>query len=204
VKKGNMIINKANTLRFLSPSPTQENFLSKLPLHSQSDFSKYEKPMFRTLSSKFNLITPFKGDPFIGHLSTPITTSNITKSYLSLLPAYKQGLSPLLRGISIGYVHGYFLLGPFVKLGPLRDSEVANFVGFVSTLSFILILTTALLIYGYVTFSEEEKDTAKIEIDFLSFQGWKEFTSGFILGGFGGTSIAYMLLKIVPISVFSL
>ena len=196
-----MIINKANTLRFLNPSPTQENFLSKLPLHSQSDFSKYEKPMFRTLSSKFNLITPFKGDPFIGHLSTPITTSNITKSYLSLLPAYKQGLSPLLRGISIGYVHGYFLLGPFVKLGPLRDSEVANFVGFVSTISLLIILTTCLLIYGFVTFSEAKDKTNKSGIDFLTSKGWRQFTSGFIVGGFGGAGIAYILLKLITVDI---
>jgi photosystem I subunit 11 len=64
----------------------------------------------------FDVISTFEDDPFVGHLSTPITTSSITKTYLSLLPAYKPGLSPLLRGINIGYVHGYFLLGPFVQL----------------------------------------------------------------------------------------
>ena len=119
--------------------------------------------------NSFDLISPFQGDPFVGHLSTPISTSNLTKSYLSLLPAYKKGLSPLLRGINIGFVHGYLLLGPFVELGPLRDSEVANFIGFVSTISLIIILTTALLIYGYVRFSENE--TPK-KVDFLSSKGW--------------------------------
>ena len=89
-------------------------------------------------NTAFDVIAPFQGDPFVGHLSTPITTSTLTKTYLSLLPAYKAGLSPLLRGISIGFVHGYFLLGPFVKLGPLRDSQVANFVGFISTRSIAL------------------------------------------------------------------
>ena len=98
----------------------------------------------------FDVVATFKGDPFVGHLSTPVTASNLTKTYLSLLPAYKSGLSPLLRGINIGFVHGYFLLGPFVKLGPLRNSEVANFVGFVSTISLLIILTTCLLIYGFV------------------------------------------------------
>mmetsp|Transcript_40857 Transcript_40857/g.41730 ORF Transcript_40857/g.41730 Transcript_40857/m.41730 type:complete len:156 (-) Transcript_40857:59-526(-) len=141
----------------------------------------------------YDVVAPFENDPFVGHLSTPITTSNITKSYLSLLPAYKSGLSPLLRGINIGCVHGYFLLGPFVKLGPLRNSEVANFVGFVSTISLIIILTTGLLIYGYVRFSENETVTSKV--DFLSAKGWSQFTSGFIVGGFGGASVAYVLLK---------
>jgi photosystem I subunit 11 len=155
-----------------------------------------EKPVTKT----FDVVSPFQGDIFVGHLSTPITTSNLTRSYLSLLPAYKAGLSPLLRGINIGYVHGYFLLGPFVKLGPLRDSQVANFVGFVSTISLLIILTTCLLIYGFVSFSDsktEESSDKKELVDFLNSKGWSQFTSGFIVGGFGGTSIAYILLKLV-------
>jgi photosystem I subunit 11 len=110
------------------------------------------------------------------------------KNIFRLLPAYKAGLSPLLRGINVGFAHGYFLLGPFVKLGPLRNSEVANFVGFVSTISLIIILTTALLAYGYVTFSDSKEN--KTTVDFLNSKGWSQFTSGFIVGGFGGASIA--------------
>ena len=154
----------------------------------------------------FDVVAPFQGDPFVGHLSTPITTSNLTKNYLSLLPAYKSGLSPLLRGINIGFVHGYFLLGPFTKLGPLRDSEVANFIGFVSTLSLIVIMTACLLMYGYVTFSQSKKiigEEKKSAVDFLNPIGWRQFSSGFILGGFGGSGIAYILLKLVNIEFFS-
>jgi photosystem I subunit 11 len=145
----------------------------------------------------FDVVAPFKGDPFVGHLSTPITSSNLTKTYLSLLPAYKSGLSPLLRGINIGFVHGYFLLGPFVKLGPLRNSEVANFVGFVSTISLLIILTTCLLIYGFVTFSDSKDSTKSSVVDFLTAKGWRQFTSGFIVGGFGGAGIGYILLKLI-------
>jgi photosystem I subunit 11 len=143
----------------------------------------------------FDVVSPFQGDPFVGHLSTPITSSNLTRAYLGLLPAYKSGLSPLLRGINIGFVHGYLLLGPFTKLGPLRDSQVANFVGFVSTISLIIILTTCLLIYGFVTFSESKENGEKVSIDFLTAKGWRQFTSGFIVGGFGGAGIGYVLLK---------
>ena len=154
--------------------------------------------MISKKADKFDVVAPFQGDPFVGHLSTPITTSNLTKAYLSLLPAYKTGLSPLLRGINIGFVHGYFLLGPFVKLGPLRDSQVANFIGFVATISLIIILTAGLLIYGFVTFSNKNKsEEKKGAIDFQSATGWREFTSGFIVGGFGGTGIAYLLLKFI-------
>jgi photosystem I subunit 11 len=145
----------------------------------------------------FDVVSPFQDDPFVGHLSTPITTSSITKTYLSLLPAYKKGLSPLLRGINIGFVHGYFLLGPFVKCGPLRDSQVANFVGFVSTISLIIILTTCLLIYGFVTFSDKVEKNSPV--DFLKSKGLIQFKSGFITGGVGGASIDYILLKLITL-----
>jgi photosystem I subunit 11 len=149
--------------------------------------SKFEK------SNTFDVISPFEGDPFVGHLSTPITRSQLTKTYLSLLPAYKTGLSPLLRGINIGFSHAYFLLGPFVQLGPLRNTEVAGFIGFIATISLILILTVALTIYGLVSFPTTKNEN--VTIDFLTKKGWKEFTSGFIIGGFGGLSLAYILLN---------
>lgn len=153
------------------------------------------------MDKSFDVIAPFKGDPFTGHLSTPITTSNFTKTYLSLLPAYKSNLSPLLKGINIGFTHGYFLLGPFVKLGPLRNTEVANFVGFISTISLLIILTTCLLIYGFVSFSNKNTNTKVSNLDLLTYNGWRQFTSGFIVGGFGGTGVAYLLLKF---AIFSL
>jgi len=152
-------------------------------------------------ADKFEVVSAFQADPFVGHLSTPITTSSLTQAYLGLLPAYKTGFSPLLRGINIGFAHGYFLLGPFAKLGPLRDSQVANFIGFISAISLILILTAALLAYGFVTFSSKSKtegSESKSSIDFDNEIGWGEFTSGFIVGGFGGTSIAYVLLRLIP------
>ena len=58
-------------------------------------------------------IKPYNNDPFVGNLSTPVTTSTATKLYLGNLPIYRKGLSPLLRGLEIGMAHGYFLIGPF-------------------------------------------------------------------------------------------
>lgn len=182
-----MIINKAEKSIFLNTEEISSSVAKK------ND----------TKVSGYDVISSFKGDPFVGHLATPISTSNLTKAYLNLLPAYKSGLSPLLRGLNIGFVHGYLLLGPFVKLGPLRNSEVATFVGFVSTLSLIIILTTCLLIYGYVTFSDTKPGSKKPVVDFLTSSGWSQFTSGFIVGGFGGTSIAYVLLKFINIDIGS-
>ena len=86
-------------------------------------------------------IKPYNNDPFVGNLSTPVTTSTATKLYLGNLPIYRKGLSPLLRGLEIGMAHGYFIIGPFYILGPLRNSENALLVGFLSALGLILILT---------------------------------------------------------------
>jgi hypothetical protein len=77
---------------------------------------------------------------------------------------------------------------------------VGGFVGFVSTISLLIILTTCLIIYGFVTFSDSavsKEGNKKVLVDFLTQQGWRQFTSGFIVGGFGGASIAYVLLKFV-------
>jgi photosystem I subunit XI len=147
----------------------------------------------RSLTS-FDIISSFENDPFVGHLSTPITSSNLTKNYLNLLPIYQTTLSPLLKGITIGFTHGYFLLGPFVKLGPLRHNEISLFIGLLATISLIIILTTALIIYGIVTFSKQNNQNS-ININIFSSKGWNQFTSGFIIGGFTGSSIAYSLLK---------
>ena len=83
-----------------------------------------------------NFIKPYNNDPFVGHLVTPITSSAVTRSLLQNLPAYRIGLTPLLRGLEIGLAHGYFLIGPFVTLGPLRNSSFSLLVGFLSTIGF--------------------------------------------------------------------
>jgi hypothetical protein len=103
-----------------------------------------------------NFIKPYNDDPFVGHLATPITSSAVTRAILQNLPAYRFGLTPLLRGLEIGLAHGYFLIGPFVNLGPLRNSDIALFAGFLSTIGLIVILTLGLTIYGVASFGQEE------------------------------------------------
>lgn len=139
-------------------------------------------------------IKPYNNDPFVGNLSTPISTSSFTKSLLSNLPAYRRGLSPLLRGLEIGMAHGYFLLGPFDKLGPLRDTEIALLSGFLSTVGLIIILTTCLTMYGNVSFNRDDsKDILQ------TTEGWGQFTAGFLVGAIGGAGFAYLLLANIPI-----
>jgi len=82
-----------------------------------------------------------------------------------------------------------FLIGPFYILGPLRNSENALLIGFFSALGLILILTLGLTIYGLASF----QDGGKLE-GLESSKGWRQFTSGFSIGAFGGDAVAYILL----------
>ena len=141
-------------------------------------------------------VKPYNDDPFVGNLSTPVTTSTATKLYLGNLPIYRKGLTPLLRGLEIGMAHGYFLLGPFYKLGPLRNSDISLLAGSMSAVGLVTILVLALVIYGNVSF---ETDTgSKYEsLEATNFQtklGWKDFTGGFTVGGYGGVVFAALLI----------
>ena len=127
-----------------------------------------------------NFVKPYKNDPFVGHLSTPITTSAATKAILGNLPAYRPGLSSVLRGLEIGMAHGYFFVGPFTKLGPLRNSDVGLLAGFLSAVGLIIILSVGLTIYGNATFSEASKGEG-----LQTQEGWEKFTGGFVIGAFG-------------------
>lgn len=140
-----------------------------------------------------SFIKPYNNDPSVGHLSTPVTSSAATKAYLGSLPAYRKGLSPLLRGLEIGMAHGYLLLGPFEKLGPLRESEIALLIGFLSSVGLVTLLTVCLAMYGKVTFQESDNDIVN-QNDLLNGKNWNQFTSGFFVGSFGGVSFAYLIL----------
>src|SRR5210317_449422 len=133
-----------------------------------------------------NFIKPYNDDPFVGHLATPITSSAVTRAILQNLPAYRFGLTPLLRGLEIGLAHGYFLIGPFVKLGPLRDSEIG----------LIIILTLGLTIYGVVAFSEGKSEI--LENDLQTKKSWDQFKSGFFVGACGSASFAFICLSSIP------
>jgi len=176
-----------------------------------------------------NFIKPYNDDPFVGHLATPITSSAITRAILRNLPAYRFGLTPLLRGLEIGLAHGYFLIGPFVKLGPLRNSDSALLAGFFSTIGLVIILTLGLTIYGAAVFgkeSESSKEELKLiseiqdvsEIDEVSTtvkekftssnslnndlqtrESWAKFKGGFFVGACGSAGFAFICLSSIPL-----
>ena len=140
----------------------------------------------------FDVISTFEDDPFVGHLSTPITTSAATRAILGNLPAYRPGLSSTLRGLEVGMAHGYFLVGPFALLGPLRNSSVGLLAAFMSAAGLIIILSVGLAIYGNATFTAADKAEG-----IQSKKGWQEFNGGFTIGAFGGAAFAYFLLTFV-------
>ena len=127
---------------------------------------------------KAQVVQPINGDPFIGMLETPVTSAPIVANFLSSLPAYRTGVSPLLRGVEVGLVHGLILTGihpstntplavtagcrnvelptgPFIKLGPLRNVPgYAEVAGCLSAAGLVAILTAALTLYGAVSFQQ--------------------------------------------------
>ena len=141
-----------------------------------------------------NFIKPYNDDPFVGHLATPITSSSLTRALLKNLPAYRFGLTPLLRGLEIGLAHGYFLIGPFVKLGPLRDSDIGLLAGFFSTIGLILILTLGLTIYGAAAFGQEKSSGQELQTK----KSWDQFKGGFFVGACGSAGFAFICLSSIP------
>lgn len=140
------------------------------------------------------VIKPYGGDPLIGHLSTPISDSAFTRAFIGNLPAYRKGLSPVVRGLEVGLAHGYFLIGPWVKFGPLRDTDVAALGGLISGIALILIATACLSAYGLVTFQESNTVKGDGPETLQTAEGWSQFTAGFFIGATGGAFVAYFLL----------
>ena len=141
-----------------------------------------------------NFIKPYNDDPFVGHLATPITSSSLTRALLKNLPAYRFGLTPLLRGLEIGLAHGYFLIGPFAKLGPLRNSDIGLLAGFLSTVGLILILTLGLTIYGAASFSQDKNSGNELQ----TRKSWDQFKGGFFVGACGSAGFAFICLSSIP------
>jgi photosystem II CP43 chlorophyll apoprotein len=135
--------------------------------------------------------------PQIGNLLTPINNSEVTLSWVRNLPIYRQGLSPITRGLEIGMVHGYLLLGPFLKLGPLRDTDMALWAGWGSASGLVVILSLCLFLYGSTVFQGRRQPIGELPANLKTYKDWSQFTSGFLIGGLGGVQFAtFILLEI--------
>ncbi|MBP0000710.1 MAG: chlorophyll a/b binding light-harvesting protein [Cyanobacteria bacterium SID2] len=149
------------------------------------------------------MVTPYQGNPAVGNLSTIVNSSDLTMTFLQNLPIYRSGIAPLSRGLEIGMAHGYFLVGPFALLNPVRETEAANLVGLVSSIVLLAILTVALSSYGTVTFTDSYQGSGygsvaatipAVPASLQSRDGWSQFSGGFLIGGVGGAIFAYLLL----------
>jgi photosystem I subunit 11 len=179
-------------------------------------------------------VKPINGDPFIGMFETPVTSTPAVRALavwrsgggdstptrpskltrpawaqvtilLSNLPAYRTGVSPLLRGVEVGLAHGFFLTGPFIKLGPLRATDAAEVAGTLSGAGLVLILAACLSIYGAVSFQQPAVVGVKtlsgrsIAPDPLqTSEGWAQFSSGWLVGGLSGVAWAYIMTQVLP------
>ena len=143
------------------------------------------------------IIQPPQNDPQVGTLATPISSSSLSLTWVKNLPIYRQGLSPITRGLEIGMAHGYLLLGPFLKLGPLRNSDQALLAGFGGASGLVVILSICLFIYGGAVFQSRSKPRGNLPDNIQTYQDWSLFTSGFLIGGIGGVIFAcFILLEI--------
>lgn len=152
------------------------------------------------------VIQPMNGDPFVGMLETPVTSSPLVASFLSNLPAYRTGVSPTLRGVEVGLAHGFFIAGPFIKLGPLRNVPgQAEIAGCLSGAGLVLILAVALSIYGSAMFQSKPAIGVKtlsgrsVQRDpLMTADGWNGFAAGWTVGGLSGVAWAYILTQTLP------
>lgn len=94
------------------------------------------------------VVFPPGRDPQQGNFETPINASGLSKWFINNLPAYRPGLTPFRRGLEAGMAHGYFLFGPFAKLGPLRNTANANLAGLLAAIGLIIISTAAISLYA--------------------------------------------------------
>lgn len=141
------------------------------------------------------------GDPQNGNLLTPINNSAFTKWYLSILPAYRKGITPLRRGVETGIAHGYWLINPFAKLGPLRDTDIADRAGLLATIGMVLISAGAIYLYAN---SKPKAPFAAIgtpepPADFSTGAGWQKYANGFLIGGLGGAVLGYLVLANIEV-----
>ncbi|KAL8146729.1 photosystem I reaction center subunit XI, chloroplastic-like [Apium graveolens] len=192
----------------VSPKGISGAPLRVLPSRRNSSFTikavQADKPTYQ-------VIQPINGDPFIGSLETPVTSSPLIAWYLSNLPAYRTAVNPLLRGIEVGLAHGLLLVGPFVKAGPLRNTEIAGAAGSLAAGGLVTILSICLTMYGIASFKEGEPSIApaltltgrKKQPDQLqTADGWAKFTGGFFFGGISGVTWAYFLLYVLDLPYF--
>lgn len=139
-------------------------------------------------------------DLFDANLKTPINSSPLALALINNLPAYRKGITTFRRGLEVGLAHGYWLIGPFVTLSPLRNTDIANLAGLLATIGLLIISTLSISLYGS---SNPPAPTSTLTTpnppaDLSTSEGWNDYAGGFLIGGIGGALFAYFLLANLP------
>ena len=124
------------------------------------------------------VVQPFD-DPTTGNLRTPVNSSALAQWWIGNLPIYRPNVSPFYRGLEIGMAHGYFLVGPFTKLGPLRNGEFVHFAGLMGAVGLLLILFAALSIYGQSVFRAGKPVVGELPDNLKTGPAWLQFSISF-------------------------
>ena len=82
--------------------------------------------------------------------STLVEDSIVTQTlFIGFILLYQViELNSFDRGMEIGLIHGYFLVGPFYVLGPFRNSSYGLIISLLATLGLIIIATTSLYAFS--------------------------------------------------------
>lgn len=129
----------------------------------------------------------FAGD----QCQTPVNAGGFAKQFIKAWAFYRDDLKPWQRGVEIGLAHGYFLIGPFVALGPLRNTPEAATVGLLSGVAVVGIVTT-----GGLMFSKIIKPTLFDKEGDAEGSGFNEVITWHGIGGIGGAAFAHTLISV--------
>ncbi|MEO1095021.1 MAG: photosystem I reaction center subunit XI [Cyanobacteria bacterium J06638_28] len=159
------------------------------------------QPIWANAYSPDDPVQPYQGNPCLGNLATPINNSDWVKAYINNLPAYRPGLTPFLRGLEIGMAHGYFLVGPEVVVGPLRETaHGANLSGLITAIYITVSACLGISIFALTTFQGDPRGPYNSKSrdrlrPLRKKEDWFQLCGGILLGSMGGAIFAYVLLE---------
>merc|ERR1719333_621395 len=150
-------------------------------------------PYGYTFRNTTNTYVQWRGpEPFAGdQIQSPLTDSRFGKQFIDNCAFYREGLKPWQRGLEIGMAHGYFIIGPFVSLGPLRNTPEAATVGLLAGSAVIGIASV-----GGLIFSQTAKPNLLDEPGRPRASGFAELMNWHAVGGLGGAGFAHALITV--------
>jgi len=142
---------------------------------------------FTGATLKWRGTEPFAGD----QVRSVVSDGLFAKQFLKAMAFYRDGLKPWQRGLEIGMAHGYFIIGPFVSLGPLRNTPEAATVGLLAGIALIGIVSVGGLLFGTTV-----KPTLFDKKGDKPAAGFQEMINWHALGGVGGAGFAHALITV--------